>query len=238
MRCAELLAAWEERRCGRGYYPGVSPFVLRVVAGLLVGAIAGCGGPAVPNLESSGTTIVCLGDSITAGVGAGGGATYPQRLAELLGVPVVNAGVPGDTAAQGRARLGAVLAQDPWLVIIELGGNDLLRRVPVERTEADLAAIVEAVLDAGRGADAGCGGQPDAARRPSPRRGLRAGRRSLSVSRWWTGVLRDILADRSLKSDEIHPNAAGYAKLAEAVADEVRPLLAERRRRGLGGSQP
>ena len=237
MRCAELLAAWEERRCGRGYYPGVGPFVLRVVAGLLVGVIAGCGGPAVPNLESSGTTIVCLGDSITAGVGAGGGATYPQRLAELLGVPVVNAGVPGDTAAQGRARLGAVLAQDPWLVIIELGGNDLLQRVPVERTEADLAAVVAAVLDAGAVP------MLIAVDNPMPLVGRHLGEVYERVGDRFgvpvvDGVLRDILADRSLKSDEIHPNAAGYAKLAAAVADEVRPLLAERRRLGLGGSQP
>jgi acyl-CoA thioesterase I len=237
MRCAELLAAWEERRCGRGYYSDVSPFVLRVVAGLLVGAITGCGGPAVRNLESSGTTIVCLGDSITAGVGAGGGATYPQRLAELLGVPVVNAGVPGDTAAQGRARVAAVLAKDPWLVIIELGGNDLLQRVPVERTEADLAAIVAAVLDAGA--------VPllVAVDNPMPILGRHLGEVYERVGDRYRvpvvdGVLRDILADRSLKSDEIHPNAAGYAKLAAAVAHEVRPLIAKRRRIGLGGTQP
>ena len=186
----------------------------------------------MPNLDSAGKTIVCLGDSITAGVGADGGNTYPQRLAELLGVPVVNAGVPGDTAAQGRARLPAVFARDPWLVIVELGGNDLLGRVPVERTEADLAAIVEAVLDAGA--------VPllVAVDNPVPLLGGHLGEVYDRVGDRYgvpvvDGVLRDILADRSLKSDEIHPNAAGYATLAEAVADAVRPLLADRRKRGL-----
>ena len=187
----------------------------------------------MPNLDSSGTAIVCLGDSITAGVGADGGATYPQRLAELLGVPVVNAGVPGDTATQGRARVGVVLAEGPWLVIVELGGNDLLRRVPVERTEADLAAIVEAVLDAGAVP------MLVAVDNPVPLIGGHLGEVYDRVGDRYgvpvvDGVLRDILADRSLKRDEIHPNAAGYARLAEAVADAVQPLLAERQRRGLG----
>jgi lysophospholipase L1-like esterase len=196
--------------------------------------LAACGGPAVPNLASPGTTIVCLGDSITAGVGRGEGPTYPERLGELLGVPVISAGVPGDTAAQGRARLPMVLDQDPWLVIVELGGNDLLRRVPPERTEEDLAAIVEAVLAAGAVP------MLVAVDNPMPIVGGHLGevyerlgdRYGVPVV---DGVLREVLGDRSLKSDEIHPNAAGYAKLAAAVADEVRPLIEERRRLGFGG---
>ena len=208
------------------------PVTVLSVLALLV--LAACGGPAVPNLESPGTTIVCLGDSITVGVGRGDGPTYPERLAELLGVPVISAGVPGDTAAEGRARLPMVLDQDPWLVIVELGGNDLLRRVPRERTEEDLAAIVEAVLDAGAVP------MLVAVDNPMPIVGGHLGevyerlgdRYGVPVV---DGVLRDVLGDRSLKSDEIHPNAAGYAKLAEAVVDEVRPLLEKRRRLGFGG---
>jgi lysophospholipase L1-like esterase len=203
-----------------------------LVAGLLLAA-AGCGRE-VPNLDSPGTAIVCLGDSITAGVGAGGEPAYPARLSALLGVPVINAGVPGETAAEGRARLSAVLAHDPWLVIVELGGNDLLRRVPPERTEADLRAIVEGVLAAGAVP------MLVAVDNPVPLVGGRLGdlydrlgeRYGVPVV---DDALTDILGDRSLKSDEIHPNAAGYARLAEAVAKAVRPLLAERRRRGLAG---
>jgi acyl-CoA thioesterase-1 len=56
---------------------------------------------------------------------------------------VVNAGVSGNTAADGLARVPDVLAQDPWLVIVELGGNDLLRQVPIEETEKSLRTVVE-----------------------------------------------------------------------------------------------
>src|SRR4051794_17423393 len=99
--------------------------------------LAACG-PKAPNLDSPGKTIVCFGDSITAGIGAEPGPPYPDLLAARLGTPVINAGVPGDTAEEGLARVDAALAQNPWLVIVELGGNDILRRVPPERTEAAL----------------------------------------------------------------------------------------------------
>jgi lysophospholipase L1-like esterase len=102
----------------------------------------------VPNLDSPGRTIVCLGDSITAGVGAGPGEAYPELLAARLGTEVLNAGEPGDTAAQGLARLDDVLAEDPWMVVVELGGNDILRQVPPEQTERSLRRILDRLLAA------------------------------------------------------------------------------------------
>ena len=86
----------------------------------------------MPNLDSPGTTIVAFGDSITYGVGASQAAAYPSALSRRLGVEVINAGVPGETSAEGLARLPEVLELDPWLVIIEFGGNDLLQRRPLE----------------------------------------------------------------------------------------------------------
>lgn len=197
----------------------------RFIAVLAV-VLTACGPPDVPNLESSGTTIVCLGDSITAGVGAGEDSGYPERLARRLGVPVVNAGVPGDTTADALARLPEALSRDPWLVIVEVGGNDLLRRVPEERIEANLRRIVEGVLEAGAVPmlveleGSLVGNLEDVFER------LEDDYRVLLVE----DVLDDVLSDPRLKSDRIHPNAAGYARLAEEVAKEVEPLLAARRR--------
>ena len=181
-------------------------------------------GQAVPNLDSPGRTIVCFGDSLTAGVGRGAGATYPEHLARLLGVPVVNAGVPGDTASQALRRLDGVLADDPWLVVVELGGNDILRRVPLETTEAALATVVERLLEARvvpllievRGPFGGRHG------RLFDRLESRYGVPVLS------DVLPDLLVDRRYKSDAIHLNAAGYERLAEAVAQRIEPLLRRR----------
>ncbi|HEV7667460.1 MAG TPA: GDSL-type esterase/lipase family protein [Thermoanaerobaculia bacterium] len=180
----------------------------------------------IPNLDSPGTTIVAFGDSITAGYGADGpGTTYPERLAERIGRPVINAGVPGDTTTDALARIEPVLAENPWLVIVELGGNDLLQQVPIERTETNLSAIVERLLAART--------VPVLVEIHGPFGG---GRFSDLFERLGDkyhvpvleDALPDILSDRTLKSDEIHPNAAGYAKLAEAVAEELAPILKRR----------
>ncbi len=192
---------------------------------LALALLAACGG-LPPNIDSAGTTIVCLGDSITSGVGAGEAPTYPDLLAERLDADVVNAGVPGDTAAAALGRLPEALAHDPWLVIVEVGGNDILRRVPRERTEAALRGIVEGILAAGA--------VPMLVEIHAPLGGLgevfeRLGDEyDVPVVE---DVLPEILRDTALKSDPIHPNAAGYALLAEAVAEEVEPLLEARARR-------
>lgn len=195
---------------------------------LVLLAASACASPP-PNLDSRGSTIVCLGDSITAGVGAGRGEGYPALLEAALGVEVVDAGVPGDTSAEGRARLDDALAADPWLVVVELGGNDLLRRRPIAETEADLAAIVEGVLDAGA--------LPLLVEIDGPF-GDRYGEMFARVGERYgvpvvEGVLAEVLGDRTLKSDAIHPNAAGYAAIAEALAETIAPWVEERRRRGL-----
>lgn len=176
-----------------------------------------------PNLDSRGTTIVCLGDSITAGVGADGAPTYPDLLAQRLDADVVNAGYPGATAADLLARLPEALAHDPWLVIVEAGGNDMLRRVPVGETEAAVRGLVQGVLAAGA--------VPMLVEIHAPFGGL--GDLFVRLGDEYDvpvveDVLPEILLDRRLKSDEIHPNAAGYERLAAAIADEVEPLLEAR----------
>lgn len=181
----------------------------------------------VPNLDSPGKTIVCLGDSITAGVGSGPGEAYPERLAGKLGVDVINQGVSGDTAAQGLTRMDQVLTDDPWLVIVELGGNDILQQVPAEQTERALRQIVEKLLaarvvpvlvevDAPLGASykAIYGRLGEAYHVPVVE-----------------GAIGKILRDRDLKSDTVHPNAEGQKVLADAIADEIRPILKERARK-------
>ena len=182
--------------------------------------------PDVPNINSPGRTIVCLGDSITAGVGSGPGEAYPELLAVRLGTEVVNAGVSGETAAEGLARVDQVLAEDPWLVIVELGGNDILRQVPPEQTEQALRAILDRLVAARV--------VPVLVELDAP-----FGGRYLEIyerlgDEYHVPVVEDaisrILGDRSLKSDTVHPNAEGQKVLAEAIADEIAPILKERRK--------
>jgi acyl-CoA thioesterase-1 len=205
---------------------GAAFMVIALAAG--VGGAAGCR-RAPPNLDSPGVAVVCLGDSITAGVGATAGHAYPEVLAARLGREVINDGVPGDTAADGLARLPQVLAQDPWLVIVELGGNDILRQVPIERTEEALDGIVRQLLAARV--------LPMLVAVEGPFGGNHGGMYARLGKRYRVPVvqdtLRQILLDPSLKADEVHPNDLGHARLAEAVAAAVEPLLrAHRRLRG------
>ncbi len=112
---------------------------------------AGCGGETtIANLDSSGTAIVAFGDSITYGHGVPTEQTYPALLSDALGVEIINAGRNGDTTASGLQRLERdVLDHDPRIVIVELGGNDFLNKVPREETFANLDQIVALCIDAG-----------------------------------------------------------------------------------------
>lgn len=98
----------------------------------------------------AGATVLAVGDSITYGTGAPDGASYPAELARLTGWQVVNAGVPGDTAAQVLTRLPALLTEHrPALVILGAGGNDFLRRLPEDAVQASLRRAVGLARDAG-----------------------------------------------------------------------------------------
>lgn len=92
-------------------------------------------------------TLLVLGDSLTAGYGLDQAAAFPARLEVALAerghkVRVINAGVSGDTSAGGLQRLGWVLADNPDLVMIELGANDALRGLDPEQTRENLARII------------------------------------------------------------------------------------------------
>ena len=97
-------------------------------------------------------TIVTFGDSLTAGFGAD--KSYPDFLQQLLaknGYPykIVNAGVSGDTTADGVERMSAVLQAKPSIVVLELGGNDGLRGMPVTATRANLEQMITTLQKSG-----------------------------------------------------------------------------------------
>ncbi|HEV2722751.1 MAG TPA: arylesterase [Thermoanaerobaculia bacterium] len=182
----------------------------------------------VRNLDSRGTNIVAFGDSLTAGYGAKRGEDYPSRLSAILGQPVINAGVSGDTTASALPRLDAdVLGRDPRIVIVGLGGNDFLQSVPVATTEANLREIVHKIE--GGGAMVILLGF----RFPSITADYEAMYKRVAKDEGCllvAGPLRGILNDSSLKSDAIHPNARGYELMAERVAGPCKKLIAKANR--------
>ena len=169
----------------------------------------------------TGATVLALGDSLTYGTGASADTSYPAVLAGLTGWNVVNAGVPGDTSAQALARLPALLAEHaPALVLLGIGGNDFLRRLPEDQTRASLRRACETVLGAGAQllliavprptvAAAFIGSLTD-----HPLYGELAEELRLPLVRQgWS----EVLADEALRADAIHANAAGYRRFAEMV---------------------
>ena len=195
---------------------------------LLVGVfLSSCGGEdynKIRNLRSAGQTIVCFGDSLTEGVGAGQGEDYPSVLSRLIAAPVVNAGHRGDTTAAALNRLARdVLDKNPRLVIVLLGGNDFLRQVPAGDTRKNLETIVQRIQERGAmvvitGMKLGLFTDEYGAMMENIAEKFGA----LSVPQ----VTKGILTDSKLKSDPIHPNGAGYRLIAERVAEKVKPLLA------------
>lgn len=177
----------------------------------------------VKNRDSRGTTLIAFGDSLTAGYGAGEGEDYPSRLSALLHRDVLNAGVSGDTTEMALARIESdVLARDPKLVIVGLGGNDFLQSVPLATTEANLREIVRRIQQ--RGAMVILLGY----RFPSLQNNYGAMYERIADDEECLLVpdlLDGILGDSSLKSDEIHPNARGYAILADRIAPSVNKLI-------------
>lgn len=177
----------------------------------------------VKNLASSGETIVAFGDSLTAGVGARDGSDYPSRLASLTGMTIVNAGVSGDTTESALRRIDDVSAEEPRVVIVGLGGNDFLRGVPITETESNLRSIISTLHNDGamvillgfRFPSMRGGSYEDMYERVAEDTG------ALLVD----DLLDGIMSDPKLKSDAIHPNGAGYAVMAERVAEPLTELL-------------
>ncbi|MFT4111991.1 MAG: arylesterase [Silvibacterium sp.] len=98
--------------------------------------------------------IACFGDSLTAGHGAEAGHAYPDYLQQLLDTRgyhyhVINKGISGDTTKDGLARVKDVLAAHPAIVVVEFGGNDGLRGLPITATRANLDQMIAALKGAG-----------------------------------------------------------------------------------------
>lgn len=158
---------------------------------------------------------MALGDSITQGVGASEQSAWPALLARSSGWRVINAGVSGDTSAQALARLPALLREyKPALVIVSIGGNDFLRRQPSSATRANITAILRTVKESG--------GRAVLIGVPKPTLGAALGifsdhelyeelAKEHGVA-LLSGAWGDVMKHSRLMSDQIHPNAAGYAE--------------------------
>ena len=144
---------------------------------------------------------------------------YPSQLAALIGNPVINAGVSEDTTARALQRLERdVLSEFPDLVLITLGGNDLKNGVAKAVAFDNLKKIVESIQETGARVIIG------GLRFPMRDRGFGRAYQELADE---TGavvipnIFEGIMGNRQLMSDPIHPNDAGYKKIAERFHEAI-----------------
>ncbi len=178
---------------------------------------AGCG-PSVPKIGklAPADVIVAFGDSLTFGTGASEAESYPIVLGQLVARKVVRAGVPGEVTEGGLARLQDVIDEHkPKLMIVCLGGNDMLRKVDEAQTQSNLRAIIKTIQS--QGIAVVLMGVPKPALVTSPPPFYEAIAKEFGIP-YEGKIVTDVLYQRDQKSDAIHPNAKGYRRMAEALA--------------------
>jgi len=191
----------------------------------LLSGLFGCAKREIENVNSKGTNIICFGDSLTFGYGANPQDAYPLVLLEISTRPVINAGIDGDTTTEALARLESdVLERNPLLVIIEFGGNDFLRKIPLETSISNIAQMIDRIHEKGAMValvDISAGmflaeyhGALDKLAREKG---------AIFIPE----ILSGIITNPSMKSDFLHPNKNGYRMIAQRIYREIEPYLKE-----------
>jgi lysophospholipase L1-like esterase len=196
------------------------------IALMLAGGIwwyVGSRPPTITNYPTAGTNIIAFGDSLVAGVGATRGSDLVSLLSAALATQVKNMGRSGDTTADALTRLDDVIKDDPKLVIVILGGNDVLRQEPVLQTFENLRYIIEHLQAVG--AAVVLVGVPGGLLADRYDQGFQDLARTYGVA-YVPNVLRGIIGHAEYMSDAVHPNDAGYRKMAARILPVVQEVLA------------
>lgn len=175
--------------------------------------------PQISSLDSD-ATILAFGDSLTYGTGAGEAESYPAELARLTGRRVVNAGIPGEVSAAGLKRLPQLLdRENPSLLILCHGGNDLLGRLDSASIADNLRAMIRLALDRKISVLLVAVPLPELTLKPPVFYEELSKEFNIPIE---LNALSRILGKGALKSDYIHPNAKGYSILAEAIEKQLK----------------
>ncbi len=176
----------------------------------------------ITNYPSIGDSIVAFGDSLIEGVGASEGHDLVSELSKKIGEPIINLGVAGNTTEQGLARVDRIAEYKPKIVIVLLGGNDYLRKVPKADTFKNLDAIVTKIQSMGAvvvllGVQGGLLGDPY----EDLFEDLAKAKGTVYVS----NVLEGLVGNQKYMADAVHPNDVGYAKIVERIAPEIKRVI-------------
>lgn len=177
--------------------------------------VAACGDQQkLPRLPAD-ATILAFGDSLTYGHGVTAQLSYPAVLEQLSGITVINAGISGEVSAEGLQRLPSLLEEyQPRLLILCHGGNDILRKRDLDKMAANINAMID--LASQKDIPVVLLGVPRPGLFLSSADVYRKVAESNEVL-FIDDLIPDVLSKKSLKSDAVHPNAAGYRAIAEHI---------------------
>jgi len=200
-------------------------FVFLIAAIVL---IAACSPKHKEAILPAGSHVLALGDSLTEGAGVAPEQAWPSLLASKTGWVVFNGGLSGDTSEAALRRLPFLLEQNsPVLVLVALGGNDMLRHVPEQQTIVNLEKMITLIKTHGA--------KPVLLATPNPSP-VRAVFQNLTAPDFYRKVaeeqhvpliedaIAEVLSDPKLKGDALHPNAAGHVLLCEKIFKELQSI--------------
>ena len=200
-------------------------WLLPVVVLLL---IAACSSRTKEAALPAGSKVLALGDSLTQGAGVKSEEAWPSLIAQKTGWVVVNGGVNGDTSEAALLRLPNLLEQHkPVLVLVTLGGNDMLRHIPQQRTTANLDQILTQIK--AHGAKSVLLATPNPSLMGAVFQHLSAPEfyRNLAEKQQVPLIedaIAEVISDPKLKSDPLHPNTEGHKVLSEKIFEELKTI--------------
>ena len=176
--------------------------------------------PDIKNYPPKNHIVVAFGDSLVQGVGSTISNDFVTLLSKKIGKPIINLGVSGNTTAQGLDRIDDVISRDPGTVVVLLGGNDYLRKIPQDQTFSNLRKIIVTLQSKGI-----------VVVLLGVRGGLLVDKFSSDFSTlaketgviFIPNVLDGLIGDsRYMSSDGIHPNNVGYSMIADKVYNYIK----------------
>lgn len=176
----------------------------------------------IVNMPPKNDKIVMFGDSLVEGVGATTGHDLANLIEQRTGRNVMNYGKSGNTTRDALERVEHAVAEEAGVVIIVLGGNDVLRKIPKEETFQNLEYMINSFQKSGTvvilvGVRSGIVGDG----RGDDYRDLAKKKGAIYVS----DILQDVFGRREYMFDAVHPNDAGYAVIADRLAPVVIDLF-------------
>ena len=203
--------------------------ILLLLIRAIVGAVVwfGGGGYDYRNLPPTADgPWVAFGDSLTEGHGASPGNDYPSLLGKRLGIDIQNLGKTGETSEDGLNRVDAIVALKPRVALICFGGNDALQGRAVSQTTANLAQIIDRLH--GEGSFVVLIGIRSASLRDRNESHYKELAREKEVL-YVPDMLQGLAFKPIYMSDAIHPNDAGYGRIAERLDKALKPVMARLR---------